>query len=96
MDAVTESPALGGSQTVVAASVAFSVGDLILEMKVVIFFIVITTVGGSLSGISIQRSFVSASTNPENPISSSTSAGTEVAGITVEPLPFQHKLDYFP
>ncbi len=81
MDAVTEYPGLGGSQGVVAASVAFSVDDLILVMKVVIFFIVITTVGGSLSRISIQRSFVSASTNPENPISSSTSAGTEVAGV---------------
>jgi hypothetical protein len=52
---------------------------MILVMKVVIFFIVITTVGGRLSGISIQRSF--ASTNPENPISSSTSAATEVAGM---------------
>jgi hypothetical protein len=40
-----ESPALGGSQTVVAASLAFSVDDLILVMKVVIFFTVGTLVG---------------------------------------------------
>lgn len=40
-----ESPALGGSQTVVAASLAFSVDNLILVMKVVIFFTVVTLVG---------------------------------------------------
>jgi hypothetical protein len=81
VDAVAEPPSLVGSRTLTAASSVLSVDDIILVLKVLLFFAAITMVVYTIYRVTLWRSIGSASPNPGNPVPSSSPGTNQPPGM---------------